>query len=64
MQKLCSIYVVVDDDDDDNNNNNNNNNNNHIKNYKETTMYYFRLCPRKPVARCYKSRALLGRIWL
>jgi len=54
VQKLCSIYVVDDD----------NNNNNHIKNYKETTMYYFRLCPRKPVARCYKSRALLGRIWL
>ena len=50
---LCRSYVAVmsfDVNDDDDDNNNNNNNNNHIKNYKEATVYYFRLCPRKPVA--------------
>ena len=58
---LCRSYApfidVGDDDDDDHNNN-------HIRTYKETTVNCCELCPRKPVAGGYKSRALLGRSWL
>ena len=58
---MAFIDVDGDDDDDDDNNNNNNN---HISNYKKTTVYYFKFCPWKPVARGYNSRALIGRSWL
>jgi hypothetical protein len=47
---LCRSYVALIDVDDDDDDENNNSNNNDIKNYKETTVNYFRLFPGQPVA--------------
>jgi len=42
-------------EDDDDDNNNNNYYYYYIKNYKETTVYYFKICPRKPVTKATRA---------